>query len=91
MNKYIIEKDLHLALCERKRLDRGKNLRFVPERKREGRERARELPAVCVPSRYYRVYLYIGRQCSSHEEESGGGYSTDLTQFHREDSLKDTA
>lgn len=25
------------------------------------------------------------------EEESGGGYSADLTQFHREDSLKDTA
>lgn len=27
----------------------------------------------------------------SHQEESGGGYSADLTQFHREDNLKDTA
>lgn len=27
----------------------------------------------------------------TYEEESGGGYSGDLTQFHREDSLKDTA
>lgn len=69
--------------------------RFMPERRREGeKERARELPA--RRSAFRRVIIggftsISDADAPRHGEESGRGYSADLTQFHREDSLKDTA
>lgn len=50
-----------------------------------------ELPAIRVALFSTGLPLYRAPMLLAREEESGGGYSADLTQFHREDSLKDTA